>query len=70
MTQTHKFEVNPMTCNGCSNAVKGALTKKGIETSDIKIDLTSKIVEVKTDLTADEVLTAITAIGKTAVKVD
>ncbi|CAG8825453.1 23781_t:CDS:2, partial [Gigaspora margarita] len=64
--QTYKFEVNPMTCQGCSNSIEKALKK--LEGVDYTINLENKTVEVKTaKFTADELVQTMKGIGKEAV---
>jgi len=63
--QTYTFEVNPMTCSGCTNAVEKALKKlEGVNSIDF--DLEKKTVVVATDKSPDKIIEAISSTGKTA----
>jgi len=65
-TQTYTFEVNPMTCQGCTNAVEKALKNLG-GVDSINFDLERKTVVVKTAKSSGEIIEAIGKTGKTAV---
>lgn len=45
-----------MTCEGCANAAKRVLKKKGVAESDIETDVDSQKVTVKSTFSSDELL--------------
>ncbi|XP_059607652.1 copper transport protein ATOX1 [Phlebotomus argentipes] len=63
-TPVHKFQVE-MTCEGCSGAVKRVLGKLEQQIEDVNIDLESKIVLVKSNMTSEQLLEVIRKTGKT-----
>jgi len=64
-TQTYTFEVDPMTCSGCTKAVENALNKLGGMDS-VNFNLETKTVVVETAKSSKEVIDAISKTGKTA----
>ncbi|RGB44109.1 heavy metal-associated domain-containing protein [Rhizophagus diaphanus] len=62
---TYTFEVEPMTCSGCTKAVEKALNNLGGMES-INFDLEKKTVVVKTAKSPNEIIEAIKKTGKTA----
>ncbi|RIA95147.1 heavy metal-associated domain-containing protein [Glomus cerebriforme] len=64
-TQTYTFEVNPMTCGGCTKSVEKALNNLG-GVDDITFDLEKKTVVLKTAKSTEEIIAAIGKVGKTA----
>ncbi|XP_017782886.1 PREDICTED: metal homeostasis factor ATX1 [Nicrophorus vespilloides] len=62
--QTHEFKVT-MTCEGCSGAVERVLSKyKGKGVEEVLISIPEQKVNVKTTLTANEILEVIKKTGK------
>lgn len=48
-----------MTCEGCANAAKRVLKRKGVEESDIHTDVDSQKVTVTSTLSPEELLEAL-----------
>ncbi|CAG8492690.1 1398_t:CDS:2 [Funneliformis mosseae] len=63
---TYTFEVDPMTCSGCTKAVEKALKNLG-GVDSISFNLEKKIVTVETERSPNEIIEAISKTGKTAV---
>ncbi|CAB4475434.1 heavy metal transport/detoxification protein [Rhizophagus irregularis] len=64
-TQTYTFEVNPMTCSGCTKSVEKALNNLG-GVDNINFNLENKTVVLTTAKTSQEIVDAIGKTGKTA----
>ncbi|CAB4375638.1 unnamed protein product [Rhizophagus irregularis] len=64
-TQTYTFEVNPMTCSGCTKSVEKALNNLG-GVDNINFNLENKTVVLTTAKTFQEIVDAIGKTGKTA----
>ncbi|PVV03818.1 hypothetical protein BB560_001700 [Smittium megazygosporum] len=57
-----------MTCQGCSNAVKRALSRENI--TEVDIDMDNQIVTVKTDRDGELVYSTIVKTGKKTEKMN
>ncbi|CAI2164420.1 11580_t:CDS:2 [Funneliformis geosporum] len=64
--KTLTFEVDPLSCSGCTKSVEKALNNLG-GMDEIKFDLETKNVQVKTTKSSLEIIEAIGKTGKTAV---
>ncbi|GBB99888.1 hypothetical protein RclHR1_03670008 [Rhizophagus clarus] len=64
-TNTYTFEVNPMTCSGCTKSVEKALNNLG-GVDNISFNLENKTVVLTTEKTSQEIIDAIGKTGKTA----
>ncbi|CAG8476742.1 6580_t:CDS:2 [Funneliformis caledonium] len=63
---TLTFEVDPMSCSGCTKSIEKALKNLG-GMDEINFDLETKNVRVKTTKSSQEIIEAIGKTGKTAV---
>lgn len=62
-SQVFEFHME-MTCEGCANAAKRVLGKKGDAVSNIETDVDGKKVTVTSTLSSDELLEALQKTGK------
>ncbi|MEB3767536.1 heavy-metal-associated domain-containing protein [Acinetobacter sp. MD2] len=61
-----KFEIQNMTCGGCARSVTATITTLD-SNAEIHIDVEKRLVDVSSQLSADQIITALTEDGFPAV---
>ena len=57
-----KFRIDNMTCRGCARSVTATI-KDLDENATVNIDVATKLVEVESSVSADQIITALTEDG-------
>ena len=67
MTESLEFQINGMTCGGCSGRVKGVLEKNlNVESAEISHETNSGVVKTNGQISAEELVKIIEQTGFTA----
>ena len=67
MTESLKFQINGMTCGGCSGRVKGVLEMNlNVESAEISHETNSGVVKTNGQISAEELVKIIEQTGFTA----
>ena len=67
MTETLKFQIDGMTCGGCSGRVKGVLEMNlNVESAEISHETNSGVVKTNGQISAEELVKIIEQTGFTA----
>ena len=67
MTESLEFQINGMTCGGCSGRVKGVLEMNlNVESAEISHETNSGVVKTNGQISADELVKIIEQTGFTA----
>ena len=67
MTESLEFQINGMTCGGCSGRVKGVLEMNlNVESADISHETNSGVVKTNGQISAEELVKIIEQTGFTA----
>ena len=67
MTESLEFQINGMTCGGCSGRVKGALEMNlNVESAEISHETNSGVVKTNGQISAEELVKIIEQTGFTA----
>ena len=67
MTESLEFQINGMTCGGCSGRVKGVLEMNlNVESADISHETNSGVVKTNGKISAEELVKIIEQTGFTA----